>query len=73
METYIIELDNRSKQAKSFVAFLSSLDFLKIKPSVTSKSVKRTALEQAIEDVENGDTIKYGTFEDYLKKTKKYA
>jgi hypothetical protein len=67
MAEITIEYDARNTIAKKMIEFILSFDFIKVKEKGLSET------RQAMQDALNGDVLEYGTVEDYLEKTKKYA
>ena len=84
MAQITIEYDARNSSARKFLeAFLSLPFFKEKKEDESSKKLtqelkeahknKKSGIEEALEDIKNGNIIHYGSYEDYLKKTEKHA
>ncbi len=72
MATYMITFDERTADGKHIMEFLQkNKKIIDVKPSKLSDSKKSMSkLDLAIEELEQGKTIKCKNFDDYLKKVK---
>ncbi|NLJ83078.1 MAG: hypothetical protein GX330_08140 [Bacteroidales bacterium] len=67
MTQVIIEYDADNEVARKLMEFVASSGIVNL------KTIKRTKLDKAIEEVANDDVIVCDSYEDYVEKTKKYA
>ena len=61
MEEIIIKYDARNTAARKLIDFILSSKLVKV------EKVKKSALEEAIEEIDNGDVYSYDNFEDFQK------
>lgn len=72
MATLTLEYNARNRVASSIINMITTMDNLfKISVPVKTKSTNLTL--KAMQDVENGNVVTCSSYEDYLKKTAKYA
>jgi hypothetical protein len=64
MEQITIEYDTKNSVAKKLIEFIISSDLVKV------KKVKKSALDEAIEDVKTGNVTTCKDFEDYKRITR---
>ena len=71
MATITLEYNARNSTAKKIIDVIMAMDrVFKIKTTVQTNNI---LTRKAIEDVEKGNLITCGSYEDYLKHTAKYA
>jgi len=71
MATITLEYNARSSTASRIIDVIMAMDnVFKVKTPVTTNS---NITRKAIEDVEKGNIITCGSYEDYLKQTAEYA
>jgi len=71
MATITLEYNARSSTASRIIDVIMAMDnVFKVKTPVANN---RSITHKAIEDVEKGNVITCGSYEDYLKQTAEYA
>jgi hypothetical protein len=71
MYTYTITVPTK-KAFSLLVPHIKEIGGSVLQERKTLKKTKKTGLEQALEDIEKGNLIHYGTIEEYKEKTKKF-
>jgi hypothetical protein len=67
MAAITLEYNIRNEIARKTIEYVVSLGIFKVR-SATNVTTKETALDQAIEDIKTGKTVRCENFDDYLKK-----
>jgi len=72
MATITLEYNTRNRIANKIIEIILSMDNI-FKVKNHSKSLNNNLTIKAIQDVENGNIITCGSYEDYIKVTAQYA
>ena len=64
MASYILTVNERTNAGKALLEYLFSLGVIDAKKKLS----RRKGIDEAIDDVKNGRTVKCDSFEDYLEK-----
>ena len=75
MATLTIKYDARNSIAKKIIDIISTFDFYEIEEikisKKKSKKVLKSGIDEAIDEVKNGNISTYDNFEDYKKEMRK--
>ena len=72
MASITLEYNARNSVAKKIIEFIVSMDNV-FKVKTHTRSNARNLTRDAIQDVEKGNVIACGSYDDYLKRTAQYA
>ncbi|GHT30534.1 hypothetical protein AGMMS49574_10440 [Bacteroidia bacterium] len=68
MATITLEYNTRNVIARKTIEYILSLGIFKVRSVSNAPKTKEAALDEAIEELETGKTVRCENFADYLKK-----